>query len=234
MLKASKDRIAAKLTSSQKRFAAEVIGTFIVVVLATGSVVIDSKFGGKLGLPFIAFAPFVGVAIGVYLFGKVSMAHFNPAVTLAFLITRHITKPQLLQYLAAEITGALLASLFVMSLIGTEASLGANAPDYSYPLPLVFGIEVLATALLMAVIYLVVHTNGLRSMGGLAIGGIVGLNIFFLAFVSGASMNPARSLAPSLLSGVLDNLWLYWSATFIGSSTIAFLVRKKFNSSKIE
>jgi aquaporin Z len=162
------------------------------------------------------------------------MAHFNPAVTLAFLITRHITKPQLLQYLAAEITGALLASLFVMSLIGTEASLGANAPDYSYPLPLIFGIEVLATALLMAVIYLVVYTNGLRSMGGLAIGGIVGLDIFFLAFVSGASMNPARSLAPSLLSGVLDNLWLYWSATFIGSSTIAFLVRKKFNSSKIE
>jgi aquaporin Z len=92
LLKASKDRIAAKITSSQKRFAAEVIGTFIVVVLATGSVVIDAKFGGQLGLPFIAFAPFVGVAIGVYLFGKISMAHFNPAVTLGFLITRHITK----------------------------------------------------------------------------------------------------------------------------------------------
>jgi glycerol uptake facilitator-like aquaporin len=84
LLKASKDRIASKLTSSQKRFAAEVIGTFVVVVLATGSVVIDAKFGGKLGLPFIAFAPFVGVAIGVYLFGKISMAHFNPAVTLGF------------------------------------------------------------------------------------------------------------------------------------------------------
>jgi aquaporin Z len=84
LLKASKNRIAAKLTISQKRFAAEVIGTFIVVVLATGSVVIDAKLGGKLGLPFIAFAPFVGVAIGVYLFGKISMAHFNPAVTLSF------------------------------------------------------------------------------------------------------------------------------------------------------
>ncbi len=171
MLKASKDRIAAKLTSSQKRFAAEVVGTFIVVLLATGSVVIDAKFGGKLGLPFIAFAPFVGVAIGVYLFGKISMAHFNPVVTLGFLITRHITKLQLLQYFAAEITGTLVASLFVMSVIGTESSLGANTPDYSYPLPLVFGIEVLATALLMAVIYLVVYTKGLRRLGGLAIGG---------------------------------------------------------------
>jgi len=156
LLKASKDRIAAKLNPSQKRFAAEVIGTFIVVVLATGSIVIDAKLGGGLGLPFIAFAPFVGVAIGVYLFGKISMAHFNPAVTLGFLITRHITKQQLLQYFAAEITGALLASLLVMSIIGTEASLGANAPDYSYPLPLIFGIEVLATSLLMAVIYLIV------------------------------------------------------------------------------
>jgi aquaporin Z len=230
LLKASKDRIAAKLTLPQKRFAAEAIGTFIVVVLATGSVVIDAKFESRLGLPFIAFAPFVGVAIGVYLFGKISMAHFNPAVTIGFLITRHITKLQLLQYFAAEITGALLASLFVMSVIGTEASLGANAPDYSYPLPLVFGIEVLATALLMAVIFLVVYTKGMRRLGGLAIGGMIGFDIFFLAFISGASMNPARSLAPALLSGTLGNLWLYWTATFIGSSAIASIVRSKFKN----
>jgi aquaporin Z len=231
LLKASKDKITARLTLSQKRFASEVIGTFIVVALATGSVVIDAKFfGAKLGTPFIAFAPFVGVAIGVYLFGKISMAHFNPAVTLGFLITGHITKLQLLQYLAAEITGAILASLFVMYLIGTEASLGANTPDYSYPLPLVFGIEVLATALLMAVICLVVYTKGLRKLGGLVIGGMAGLDIFLLAFLSGASMNPARSLAPALLSGVLGNLWLYWTATFIGSSTVAFMVRRKLKN----
>ena len=232
MLRASRDRIAAKLTSSQKRFGAEVIGTFIVVVLATGSVVVDAKFGGKLGLPFIAFAPFVGVAVGVYLFGKISMAHFNPAVTLGFLITGHITKLQLLQYLTAQITGALIASVFVMYVIGTEASLGTNAPDYSYPLPLVFGIEVLATAMLMAVIYLVVYTRSLWRLGGLAIGATVGLDIFFLAFISGASMNPARSLAPALLSGVLGNLWLYWIATFIGSFSVAFLVRKRFKNHK--
>jgi aquaporin Z len=229
LLKASKDRITAKLTTSQKRFVAEVIGTFIVVVLATGSVVIDAKFEGKLGLPFIAIAPFIGVAVGVYLFGKISMAHFNPAVTLGFLITRHITKLQLLQYFAAQISGALLASLFVMSIIGTEASLGANAPDYShYPLSLVFSVEVLATAMLMVVIYSMVYTKGLWKLGGLAIGGMVGLDILFLAFISGASMNPARSLAPALFSGVLENLWLYWTATFIGSSVVAFFVRRMF------
>ncbi len=218
--------IVNRLTSAQKRFFAEVIGTFIVVVLATGSVVLDAKTNGTLGLPFIAFAPFVGVAIGVYLFGKISMAHFNPAVTVGFLITKHITKGQILYYFAAEIIGALLASLFVKLIIGTEANLGANAPNYSYPLPLIFGIEVLASGLLMAVIYTVIFTNGLRGFSGIAIGGIVGFDIFFLAFISGASMNPARSLAPALLSGALSNLWLYWTATFVGTSIVALIFRK--------
>jgi hypothetical protein len=135
------ESVVGKLTNNQKRFLAELTGTFIVVVLATGSVVIDAKLGGVLGLPFIAFAPFVGVAIGVYLFGKISMAHFNPAVSVGFLITKHITKKLFVLYLLAEIVGALLASLFVSIVIGKEANFAANAPDYSYPLPLIFGIS---------------------------------------------------------------------------------------------
>lgn len=221
-------KIVCRLSPNQKKFIAEVTGTFIVVVLATGSVVIDAKFDGMLGIPFIAFAPFVGVAIGVYLFGKISMAHFNPAVTVGFLITKHITKIQLLYYLTAEIIGALLASLFVKYIIGTEAYLGANIPNYAYPLPLIFGIEILASGLLMSVILVVVYTKGLKGLSGIVIGGIVGLDIFFLSFISGASMNPARSLAPALFSGVLVNLWLYWSATFIGTSIVAVILRNKF------
>ena len=225
-----KKKTIDKLTLNQKRFVAEVIGTFIVVVLATGAVVIDAKFNGILGIPFIAFLPFIGVAVGVYLFGKISMAHFNPAVTLGFLITKHITWVQLLYYFTAEILGALLGSLFVMAVIGREADLGANSPNYGFPLPTIFGIEVLASALLMAVIVLIVYTKGLRGYSGLVIGGIVGLDIFFLAFISGASMNPARSLAPAIASGVIGNLWLYWSATFIGTSIVAFLVKKNLQS----
>jgi aquaporin Z len=222
-------KISKNLTQNQKRFIAEFIGTFIVVVLATGSVVIDAKTNGILGIPFIAFAPFVGVAIGIYLFGKISMAHFNPAVTVGFFITKHITtKIQLAYYFSAQILGALLGSLFVKYFIGTQANLGANAPNYAFPLSLIFGIEVLASALLMTVILVVVYTKGLRGFGGIVIGGMVGLDIFFLAFISGASMNPARSLAPALLSGVLTNLWLYWSATFIGTSIVALALRKKF------
>jgi aquaporin Z len=222
-------KIARRLSSNQRKFAAEVIGTFIVVVFATGSVVIDAKMHGVLGVPFIAFAPFIGVAAAVYLFGKISMAQFNPAVTVGFMITKHIvTRIQLVYYFTAEIVGALLGSLFVKYFIGNTANLGANSPNYSFPIPVIFSIEILASSLLMAVILVVVYTKGLKGFSGIAIGGIVGLDIFFLSFISGASMNPARSLAPALLSGVLDNLWLYWSAPFIGTSIVALIFRRKF------
>jgi len=222
-------RLTSKLTVTQKKFLAEVIGTFIVVTSATGSVVLDAKLHGILGIPFIAFAPFVGVAICVYLFGKISMAHFNPAVTIGYLITGHLRKNMLACYLGAEIIGALLASVFVKYAIGTEANLGVNVPNYNFPLPVIFGTEVLASGLLVAVIYAVVLTKGLRGFSGIAIGGIVGLDIYLFAFISGASMNPARSLAPALLSGSLGDLWLYLSAPFVGTSLVAFILRKKIS-----
>jgi aquaporin Z len=155
------------------------------------------------------------------------MVHFNPAVTVGYLITGHIRRIQLVYYFAAEIIGAILASIFVKYFIGNEAHLGANSFNHSYPVLLVFGTEVLASALLMAVILTVVYTKGLKGFSGIAIGGIVGLDIFFLSFISGASMNPARSLAPALVSGMLTDLWVYWSATFIGTTIIAFGLRKK-------
>ena len=223
-------RFTSKLTTTQKKFFAELVGTFIVVASATGSIVIDVKLGGILGIPFIAFAPFVGVAISVYLFGKVSMAHFNPAVTIGYLITGHLRKNLLAWYFGAEIIGALLASVFVKYVNGTEANLGATVPNYVFSIPFIFGIEVLASGLLMAVIYAVVLTKGLKGFSGIAIGGIVGLDIFFFGLISGASMNPARSLAPALLSGHLEDLWLYWTATFVGISLVALFVRRKFES----
>jgi aquaporin Z len=205
-------RLPNRLTGTQRKFFAEIIGTFIVVVFATGSVVIDARLGGILD---------------VYLFGRISLAHFNPAVTVGYLITGHLRRELFLYYIGAEIIGALLGSLFVKYIIGTESNLGANAPNYNFPLPIIFGVEVIASALLMAVILVVVHTKGLRGFSGIAIGGIVGLDIYYLSFISGASMNPARSLAPAILSGSVGDLWLYWSATFIGTSIIALIFRQK-------
>jgi aquaporin Z len=221
-------RITNRLSPNQKRFFAELIGTFVVVVFATGSVVLAVKHSETFGLWFIALAPAVAVALMVSAFGKISMAHFNPAVTVGFFVTKHMPKNLFPVYFIAEIIGALLGSIFVKYMIGTNANLGANAPDYHFQIPLIVGVEILATALLMAVIMVVVHTKGLRGFGGIAIGGMVGLDIFFCAFISGASMNPVRALAPAIVSGYLDNLWLYWTAPFIGSAIIAGIYRKKF------
>ena len=156
-----------KLDKNTKIFFAELIGTFIVIVFATGSVVLDAKLNGVLGLPFIAIAPAIAVAIGVYLFGKISMAHFNPAVTVGFLITNHLQRKQklFLTYLAAELIGALLASIFIFSIMGNEVNLGANAPNYTnYPVYVIVGIEILASALLMLVILIVVYTKGVKEI----------------------------------------------------------------------
>ena len=204
------------------------MGTFVLVVFATGSIVYDVQTGGLYGIWFAAIAPFVALIIGVYSFGKISLAHFNPAVTIGYYITGHISKIQVIWYFAAEIIGAIFGSLFVMKFIGTNANLGANTPNYDYSILLIFPIEVLASGLLMAVIFTVVYTKGLKGFSGIAIGGIVGLDIFFLAIISGASMNPARALAPALLSGVIDDLWLYWTAPFVGTMIVGFLFREKF------
>ena len=221
-------RITNWLSPNKKRFFAELIGTFVVVVFATGSVVLAVKYSETFGLWFVALAPAVAVTTMVYTFGKISMAHFNPTVTVGFFITKHMPKKLFPVYFIAEIIGALLGSIFVKYVIGTEANLGANAPDYHFQIPVIVGIEILATALLMAVIISVVHTKGLRGFGGIVIGSMVGLDIFFFAFISGASMNPARALAPAIISGYLNNLWLYWTAPFIGSTIIAVIYRKKF------
>ena len=219
--------------SNLQIFIVELIGTFLLVVFASGSIVYDAEvFGGKLGIPFAALAPFIALLIAVYAFRKISLAHFNPAVTIGYYITGHITKIQVAYYFTAEIIGALLGSLFILSFIGEKADLGANIPNYDFSIFLIFPVEVLASAMLMGVIFYVVYTKGLKGFSGVAIGGIVGLDILFLAFISGASMNPARALAPALLSGELGNLWLYLTAPFVGTTIVAFLFRNKFQAQR--
>jgi aquaporin Z len=220
-----------KLDKNTKIFFAELIGTFTIIVFATGSVVLDAKLNGVLGLPFIAIAPAIAVALGIYLFGKISMAHFNPAITVAFLITKHLERKKrlLLIYLFAELIGALLASIFIYFILGNEVNLGANVPNYiNYPFYVIVGIEILASALLMLIVMIVIYTKGLKKFGGIAIGAIVGIDSFLFGLISGASMNPARSVAPAIVSGYYVDLWLYLTAPFIGTSIVALLLRNKF------
>lgn len=107
--------------------------------------------------------------------------------------------------------------------------LGINFPNYSYLIGVIYGIEIIATLFLMGVILIVVHKKSLNKLTGIGIGGIIALDVFFFGPISGASMNPIRSLVPALLTGIHGDLWLYWTATFIGSLIAGLIYRKKFH-----
>ena len=208
-------------------FVAELIGTFGLLIAATSCIVYDGMVGGIYGIAFIAIIHFIGIAIVIQIFGKYSMAHFNPAVSIAFFITGHIKSRQLPIYFTAQVIGAFLGTIFVKFVFGDYALLGTNAPNLEFTMPEIIGYEILATALLMAVIYVVVHYK-MSKLSGILIAGIIGLDVLFLGPVSGASMNPMRSLSPAIISGVTTDLWLYLTTPFIGTIIMALLYRKKF------
>ena len=210
------------MTSSNKIiFIAELIGTFGLVVGATGSIVYNEILGGVYGISLIAAGHFVALAIVVYAFGKYSMAHFNPAVTIAFFITKHVSVKQLPVYFTAQTVGAFLGSIFVLFVIGDYANIGTNAPNLEHDWASIIGIEIIATVFLMWVIYIVVSNKKLAKLSGVAIGGIIALDVLFFGELSGASMNPIRSLAPAIISGSPDYLWLYWTTPFTGTMLVA-------------
>ena len=179
-------------SSNKIIFIAELIGTFVLVVGATGSIVYNEMLVGIYGIGFIAVGHLVALSIAVYAFGKYSMAHFNPAVTIAFFITKHVKGKQLPYYFAAQSVGAFLGSIFVLFAIGDYANLGTNAPDLTYSWGSIFGFEVIASIFLMGVIYIVVHFKKLAMLTGVAIGGIVAIDVLLFGEISGASMNTIR------------------------------------------
>ena len=207
-------------------FLAEIIGTFGLVVSATGSIVYDDSVGGILCVGFIATMHFVGISFMIFLFGRYSMAHFNPAVTVAFFFAGYICIKKIPMYFGAQIIGAFLGSFFVKYVLGDFAKLGLNLPNYEYPAGLFFSVEALATLFLMGSILVAINIKGLSSIFvSTIIAGTVALDVYFFGSISGASMNPIRSLTPSLLTGILDDLWLYWTAPFIGGVVPAFIFK---------
>jgi len=212
-------------SSNKIIFVAELIGTFVLVVGATGSIVYNEMLGGIYGIGFIAAGHLAALSIAVYAFGKYSMAHFNPAVTIAFFITKHVKGKQLPYYIAAQSVGAFLGSIFVLFAIGDHANLGTNAPDLTHSWGSIFGFEVIASIFLMGVIYIVVHFKKLAMLTGVAIGGIVAIDVLLFGEISGASMNPIRSLAPAIISGTPSDLWLYWTTPFIGTIVVAVIYK---------
>ena len=212
-------------SSNKIIFIAELIGTFGLVVAAAGSMVYDAMLGGIYGHYFVVAMHFIGLAIVVYAFGKYSMAHFNPAVTVAFFITKHVKGKQLPYYFAAQAIGAFMGSIFVLLVMGDYANLGTNYPSPTSTVEANISYEILTSIFLMGVIYIVVHFKKLGKLTGVAIGGIIALDVLFFGLVSGASMNPIRSLAPAVISGVTGDLWLYLTTPFIGTIIVAAIYK---------
>ncbi len=198
------------------RFLAEFLGTFALVFAGTGAIVVNASSGGVIGHAGIALTFGLVVLAMIYTFGDVSGAHFNPAVTVAFAASGRFAVREVPLYLLAQVSGALTASGLLRLLFPQDAGLGATLPAESAMQSFVF--EVVLTLILMLVI-LGVSTGGKEKgiTAGIAVGSVIALEALFAGPVSGASMNPARSLAPALVSGQLEHLWIYLAAPVLGA-----------------
>jgi len=198
------------------RYLAEFLGTFALVFAGTGAVVINDLHGGTVTHVGVALTFGLVVAAAVYALGDVSGAHINPAVSCGFLLAGEFPGRQLLPYIAAQVAGAIAGSLLLRALF-EHTTYGATLPAGSWQQS--FVLEVVLTWLLMFVILQVVSgPKDQRPLAGLVIGGVVALEAMFAGPVSGASMNPARSVGPAVVSGHLEHLWVYVAAPLLGAA----------------
>jgi len=198
-----------------KSYLAEFIGTFALVFCGTGAIIINAQTG-VISHVGIAITFGLVVMVMIYAVGNISGAHFNPAVTIAFTVAKKFPLNQLPQYILAQIGGALFASLILKFLFPENILLGTTMPSGSAMQS--FVLEIILAFFLMFVIIHVAHGSKEQGMfAGLAIGSTVLLDAMFAGPISGASMNPARSLAPALVSGNFSHLWIYLSAPLIGA-----------------
>jgi aquaporin NIP len=195
---------------------AELIGTFALVFAGCGAIMVDAKTG-QVGHVGVAFSFGLAIMVMIYALGHISGAHFNPAVTFGFALTRHFPWPRVVLYWAAQLAGAVIAALILRGSLGNIAGVGATTPSGSAGQSFLW--ELILTFFLMLVI-MAVATDALAvgEAAAIAIGGTVGLDALFGGPISGASMNPARSLGPGLVSGDLASIWVYLLAPLLGAA----------------
>ncbi|RCS47769.1 MIP family channel protein [Bremerella cremea] len=199
-----------------RRYLAEVIGTFALVFSGCGAIVINQLQGGSITHVGIALTFGLIVMVMIYALGEISGAHINPAVTLGFWASKRFPLKEVVPYIVAQCLGAIAACVVLKILFFEHDTLGATLPNG--PWWKSFVLEFILTFLLMFIV-LNISTGAKEKgiMAGAAIGGLVALEAMFAGPICGASMNPARSLGPALVSGHLEFLWLYLTATTAGA-----------------
>jgi aquaporin NIP len=204
------------LLLAMKRAFAEFLGTFVLVFAGTGAIVVNEVTGGAIGHAGIALVFGLVVLAMIHTFGDVSGAHLNPAVTVGFAVAGRFPWNEVAAYIGGQLAGAFAASGLLKFLFPASTTLGATLP--AGPASQSFILEMVLTAILMLVILSV--STGAKEKGvtaGIAIGAVIGLEAMFAGPICGASMNPARSLAPAVMSGHFEHIWLYPVATVLGA-----------------
>jgi MIP family channel proteins len=212
----------ANVSKLTHKAAAEFLGVFALVFFGCGSLMLLERYPGTLTPAVIPVIFGTVVMTMVYALGHISGAHFNPAVTLAFTIARHFPKKEVPVYWAAQFAGGLLAMLLLSFLLSPGETFGATIPQL--PLPAALGWEIVLTFFLMLVIMAVAtDTRAVGTMAGVAIGAVVMLGAYVGGPLTGASMNPARSLAPALFQNEMNALWLYFVGPNVGAVAAALI-----------
>ena len=205
-----------------KKYIAEAIGTFAIVFCGTGAIIINQQSNGAITHVGIAITFGFIVMSMIYALGNISGAHFNPAVTIAFAIAKKFEVKQITHYIISQVIGAITASVILRLLFPDNQLLGATLPAGSEMQS--FVLEFILTFFLMLVILNVAHGSKEQGMfAGLASGAVVLLEAMFAGPICGASMNPARSIAPAIVSTHLEHLWLYLVAPVTGAAASVFI-----------
>ena len=208
---------------------AEAIGSFILIFAGTGAVMVNHISNGAVTHLGISFVFGAVVTALIYALGHISGAHFNPAVTLAFWSSGFFQKRRVLPYIAAQLSGAIAASAVLRLSLGNVANLGATLPLNDNWLQSLILETVLTFILMFIILGSGLDRRALIGFAGVAIGLTVGLEAACMGPITGASMNPARSLAPALVSGIWQHQWLYWVAPILGAQ-LAVLVYRQLSS----
>ena len=198
---------------------AEAIGTFALVFAGCGAIMVDAKTGA-LGHVGVAITFGLVIMAMIYAVGHVSGAHFNPAVTFSFALSRHFPRRQIVPYWAAQLTGALVAAAVLRGSLGNIAHVGATYPSGSDRQAFLWE-AVLSFFLMFVIMAVATDTRAVGEAAAIAIGGTVGLDAMFGGPITGASMNPARSLGPGIVAGDLHAIWIYLLAPIVGASLAA-------------